>query len=41
MKGAALRTGKIGLADFLYKRRVPSVTSPAAHVAGTDKLQNM
>ena len=24
-----IRTGKIGLADFLYKRRVPSVTSPA------------
>ena len=24
-----IRTGKIGLADFLYKRRVPSVTSKA------------
>ena len=24
-----IRTGKIGLADFLYRRRVPSVTSPA------------
>ena len=24
-----IRTGKIGLADFLYKQRVPSVTSPA------------
>ena len=24
-----IRTSKIGLADFLYKRRVPSVTSPA------------
>ena len=23
-----IRTGKLGLADFLYKRRVPSVTSP-------------
>ena len=24
-----IRTGKIGLADFLYQRRVPAVTSPA------------
>lgn len=24
-----IRTGKIGLADFLYKRRVPGITSPA------------
>ena len=28
-ESAQIRTGKIGLADFLYKRRVPSVTSPA------------